>query len=66
MVPAGKPGKVADVAITMAAMTGPTPNSPVRLVPAAATVIASFLRVRVPPDLDFPRCPVHPRIAASR
>ena len=31
--------------MTAAAMTGPTPNSPVRLVPAAATAAASFLRV---------------------
>jgi len=29
----------------MAAMTGPAPNSPVRLVPAAATAAASFFLV---------------------
>jgi hypothetical protein len=31
--------------MTAAAMTGPTPNSPVRLVPAAWTATASFVRV---------------------
>jgi hypothetical protein len=37
--------------MTVAAMTGPAPNSPVRLVPAARTAAAAFLRVsriRVP------------------
>ena len=31
--------------MTAAAITGPTPNSPVRLVPAAATAAASFFLV---------------------
>src|SRR5215471_4719595 len=31
--------------MTAAAMTGPTPNSPVRLVPAAATAAAAFFLV---------------------
>ena len=31
--------------MTAAAMTGPTPNNPVRLVPAAATAAASFFLV---------------------
>src|SRR5215471_10571020 len=31
--------------MTAAARTGPTPNSPVRLVPAARTAAAAFLRV---------------------
>src|SRR5947209_19551245 len=37
--------------MTAAAMTGPTPNSPVRLVPAARTATASFFLV----DLDIPQ-----------
>jgi hypothetical protein len=31
--------------MTAAAMTGPTPNSPVKLVPAAATAVVSFVLV---------------------
>lgn len=45
MVPAGKADTSRTSPMTAAALTGPTPNGPVRLVPAAAMVTASFLRV---------------------
>ena len=38
--------------MTAAAMTGPTPNSPVRLVPVAATAVASLLAGLADPGVD--------------